>query len=137
VRSAAAFCPNRECVDFHQTGEPGEYREGVVVCPKCGIHLVVERPVPPAAEPAVPEGAGEDQVAGPLVAVATFELEHQANLAASFLASNGIVVLIAADDCGRTDPILGIVTGGLRLMVSESQAKLALALLEQEARAGG
>jgi len=71
------------------------------------------------------------------VAVATFELEHQANLAASFLASNGIVVLIAADDCGRTDPILGIVTGGLRLMVSESQAKLALALLEQEARAGG
>jgi hypothetical protein len=84
---------------------------------------------PTNGEPALEEGER-------LVPVASFEYEHQANLAVSFLASKGIVAFIAADDCGRTDPVLGIVTGGLRLMVPESQAHEAAMLLEPEQTLG-
>ena len=48
-----------------------------------------------------------------LVSVAAFDYEHQANLAVSFLASNSFKAQPKADDCGRTDPVLGVVTGGI------------------------
>ena len=38
------FCPNRECPDFISTGKPGEYREGITVCPYCQTELVAEDP---------------------------------------------------------------------------------------------
>lgn len=48
-----------------------------------------------------------------LVSVAAFDYEHQANLMVSFLASNGFKVQLKADDFRRTDPVLGVVTGGV------------------------
>ena len=36
------FCPNPECIDVQESGKPGEYVDGVTVCPKCGT-LLVER----------------------------------------------------------------------------------------------
>jgi hypothetical protein len=118
------YCPNDDCPDFVAYGVRGEYREGLVSCPRCKALLLPGSP-PTTHEPGLEEGEG-------LVPVASFELEHQANLAISFLASKGIVAIIAADDCGRIDPVLGIVTGGLRLMVPESQAQEAVLLLESD-----
>ncbi len=122
------YCPNDECPDFVAYGVRGEYREGVMACARCSTPLLAGRP-PTPDEPALGEGE-------PLVAVGSFEYEHQANLAASFLASKGIFALVAADDCGRTDPVLGVVTGGLRLMVPESRAREAVVLLESAQTAG-
>lgn len=34
------FCPNPECIDVVESGEPGEYVDGVTVCPRCGTALV-------------------------------------------------------------------------------------------------
>ena len=72
----------------------------------------------------------EFEGAEPLTPVASFQFPHQAEVAVSFLESNGIAAIITGDDCGRADPILGIVTGGVRVMVRESQALEALSLLE-------
>ena len=33
------YCPNPECPDRARTGEPGEYRDGVTVCPYCSTPL--------------------------------------------------------------------------------------------------
>ena len=68
--------------------------------------------------------------AGPLTPVASFQYPHQAEVAVSFLESNGIAALVSGDDCGRVDPILGTVTGGVRVLVRESRAHEALSLLE-------
>jgi hypothetical protein len=38
------FCPNPECVDFVSDGRPGEYRDDVLVCPRCGTTLVHQLP---------------------------------------------------------------------------------------------
>jgi len=123
------YCPNDECPDFITFGVRGEYREGLTTCPKCKGLLRRGGP-PTAAEPTVAEGR-------PLVAIASFEFEHQASLAVSFLASKGVVAVIAADDCGRIDPILGIVTGGIRVKVPEDQAQEASALLEPQQSTDG
>jgi hypothetical protein len=48
-----------------------------------------------------------------LVPVAAFDHKHQANLAVSFLASKGFKAQLKAEDCGRTDPVLFVVTGAL------------------------
>lgn len=52
------FCPNRECPDFISTGKPGEYREGITVCPYCKTGLVAEdpsrKPATAAGRPAAP-----------------------------------------------------------------------------------
>jgi len=50
-----------------------------------------------------------------LVSVAAFDYEHQACLAVSFLGSKGSKAHLMADDCGRPDPVLGVVTGGVAL----------------------
>ena len=48
-----------------------------------------------------------------LVPVAAFDHEHQANLSVTILAYKGFKAQPKADDCGRTDPVLGVVTGGV------------------------
>jgi hypothetical protein len=136
LRSVAVFCPNRECVDFRETGEPGEYREGIAVCPKCGTRLVARPPVLHEAEAAGPEGAGEEEVAGPLVAVAAFNFHQDADLAVSMLRANGVQAVTFADDCGTNYASIGFGSPN-RVMVPESQAKLAMALLERKAHEGG
>jgi hypothetical protein len=33
------ICPNPECLDLVETGRPGEYVDGLTVCPVCGAYL--------------------------------------------------------------------------------------------------
>ncbi len=123
----------------------GEYREEIATCPRCGAHLV---PGTPAAVGKSSAKAGERDRAElqpedaascreprledreRFVPIAKYDFEHEANVAISFLASAGIDAIVTGDDCGRTDPILGFVTGGIRLMVPDSQAQKAIELLE-------
>jgi len=139
------YCPNDECPDFVAYGVRGEYREGIATCPRCGAHLLPGSPAAVSKSSAKagerervelePEDAAfrreprlEDRER--FVPVARFDFEHEANVAVSFLASAGIEAIVTGDDCGRVDPILGFVTGGIRLMVPESQAEKASELLE-------
>ena len=129
------YCPNRECIDFEETGEPGEYREDIEVCPKCGSRLVHDLPdLRPPEE--VGEVADVDDREGALVAVAAFNYRQDADLAASMLLGAGLTAVVFGDDCGTVDPGLGFATR-CRLMVPEDQASLALSLLEQGTRKPG
>jgi hypothetical protein len=122
------YCPNDDCPDFVAFSVRGEYHKRLVSCPRCKALLLPGSP-PTTVEPTLRRGERQ-------VRVASFEFEHQANLAVSFLASKGIVAFIASDDCGRTDPVLGFATGGVRLMVPESQAQEAILLLESDQTTG-
>jgi hypothetical protein len=44
---------------------------------------------------------------------------------------------VSGDDCGRTDPVLGFVSGGIRVMVPTSQVQEAVDLLEQARGSAG
>lgn len=126
------YCPNRECIDFEETGEPGEYRDDIEVCPKCGSRLVHELPdLRPPEE--VEDVADPDDPEGTLVAVAAFNYRQDADLAASMLLGAGLAAVVFGDDCGTVDPSLGFSTQ-CRLMVPEDQVSLALSLLEQADR---
>jgi hypothetical protein len=126
------FCPNRDCLDFQESGAPGEYREGIVVCPKCGARLVPETPNLRGAEQTGSGSAEEEEAAsGPLVVVASFNYRQDADLAASMLLASGVRAVVFADDCGGTDPRVGFGSRA-RVMVPEDQAELALSLLGQE-----
>lgn len=125
------FCPNPECLDFQETGAPGEYREGIVSCPRCGSRLVPEPPAPSGGERPAAEEQEDDP--GPLVAVASFNYHQDADLVASMLLANGVEAAVFGDDCGGTDPRIGF-GSRTRVMVPEGQAQLALSLLEREAR---
>ena len=123
------YCPNDRCPDFVAYGVRGEYRDDLAVCPRCHAKLLTGSP----PSPAEPEVVGGE----PLVPVGSFEYEHEANLAASFLVSHGIAAVVASDDCGRTDPVLGIVTGGVYLRVPQSREAEAVELLASVESAGG
>ena len=132
------YCPNRECPDFQESGEPGEYRDGMRVCPKCGAELVAA--VPEDLRRATEEcGEGREEPSGPLVAVASFNYHQDANLAVSFLRSNGVEAVVFGYYSGSTDPRIGF-GSRVRVMVPESQVRLAATLLEEtphEAGSGG
>ena len=125
------YCPNDRCPDFVAFGVRGEYRDEHAICPRCHAKLLTGSP-PTPVEPDVEVTEGE-----PLVSVGSFEYEHEANLAASFLVSHGIAAVVAADDCGRTDPVLGVVTGGLYLRVPQSREEEAVELLASAETASG
>ncbi len=127
------YCPNRECVDFEETGEPGEYRDDVEVCPKCGARLVHERPELDERDAAPPEEDDAIAPEGPLVAVAEFNFRQDADLAASVLWASGVPAVVFAGTSG-TDPRIEF-GSRVRLMVSERDVEAARALLEQEAPA--
>lgn len=44
-------CPNPECPDIEKYGIPGEYTEGFVVCPKCGVDLEENEEIEEQLEP--------------------------------------------------------------------------------------
>ena len=125
------FCPNRECPDFLESGEPGEYRDDVEICPKCGARLE-HAPPEPGGRPGEQNEWGGNGAApgGPLVAVAWFEYRQDADLAASMLQANGIWAVVFADDGGGTLPHVGFGTAA-RVMVPEMHAAAALELLAQ------
>jgi hypothetical protein len=130
------YCPNPECPDFKETGVPGEYVEGVTVCPFCDKGLVEEMPdVNPPREQSETEQDTDDlgtldDLGEDLVIIATYNLRHDAELVITYLMNHGIEVFESPDDCGGTDPALGFATG-TRLLVPESQATEAITLLNK------
>jgi hypothetical protein len=128
------YCPNRECIDFEETGEPGEYRDDVEVCPKCGARLVHERlDLVREDSAALADGEGAGLPQEPLVAAAAFNYQHEANLVALMLRANGVPAVVFDGSFGVDPrPTFG---SRARVMVSERDLGLARALLEQEARA--
>jgi hypothetical protein len=84
------------------------------------------RPMRPARSSAASVPPAGD---GPLVVVASFISRLDADLAVSMLVANGLRACTFADDCGGVDPGLGFATRA-RVLVPETQAKLALALMQ-------
>lgn len=126
------FCPNPQCPDLVESGEPGEYREGILTCPKCGASLVPEHPSPPEDDQT---SAGVPRDRSPQespVEVASFNYRHDAEVARSILAANGVEAFVFGDDCGGVHPGIGFGTK-TRLMVPASQASEAAALLREAA----
>ena len=149
------YCPNPECPDFKETGSPGEYVEGITICPFCGSELVEVMPsMSPAEDPDETELAEdesntnesadeepstrEDSDEEPrtrdysdeeLVVVATFNFRPDADLMMTFLLNQGIDVFESPDDCGGTNPAVGFGVG-IRLLVPKSQADEATALID-------
>lgn len=121
------YCPNDDCPDFQKHGVRGEYREGITHCPKCGAPLHTGSPT---AKPDLPvtfqQVSGE--FAGPLVQVAAFQTEHEADLAVSYLESQGVDAIRASDDCGGAHPGIGFSTRS-RVLVPEELAHEAARLL--------
>ena len=128
------FCPNLECPDLKESGIAGEYVEGTTVCPKCGARLENKPPALKAAAedaPGFPEPL--EHSGGPLMTVASFNYRHEADLVLSMLLARGIDAVTFSDDCGGVDPRVGFGTR-TRVVVSESQAAAALALIETTER---
>jgi hypothetical protein len=75
------WCPNRECPDFVEDGQPGEYVDSVATCPKCGAALVPEWPPvrPPVRDDG--DGPGEDEASE---GAATVELPERLVAIAAF-----------------------------------------------------
>ena len=127
------FCPSPECPDRLESGEPGEYRDGIFTCPRCGATLVPEHPFPEQEEeqplPGFPAGDGDG---GPPVEVASFNYRQDAELACSMLEANGVPAFVFGDDCGGVDPRIGFGTR-TRVMVPASRAEEAASLLREAA----
>ena len=132
------YCPNDQCPDLVQYGLRGEYREGVVKCPKCQAELAPGSPPQPKERepglelPPLPELAAGVE-AGDLAVVETFHTEHEARLALSVLRTHGLFASVALDSCGGTDPGLGFGTRA-RLLVPQSQLAQAAELLRGAVR---
>ena len=130
------YCPNRECPDFKQTGVPGEFVEDVTFCPFCGSALVKEMPdtnpsrVGDETERDEGDFGAIADSSEKLVVIASYTFRHDAELAITYLANNGIDVVEWLDDCGGMYPIAGFTTG-IRLLAPESQAQRAIALLKK------
>jgi hypothetical protein len=67
-----------------------------------------------------------------VVCIKTFPYRHEAELARSALESYGIKAVVTTDDCGGQDPVLGLVSGGVGLLVLHERAAEALEILERE-----
>lgn len=117
------YCPSSNCPDFRLYGVAGEYSEAVSVCPRCGTALVAELP---ASE----ENDQPDDPRDSLIVVAAFNYRQDAELAMSFLLSEGVQVVESADDCGGVDPGLGFGTR-TRLLVLQRDLQRAQLLLRR------
>jgi hypothetical protein len=91
-----------------------EYREGFSRCADCDVDLIPE--LPPEPEPS------EEYV--DLINIKTYSSRHDAELAKSFLASNGVNAVVSGDDYGGIHPGLSFSTG-VRLLVKEEDVEKA------------
>ncbi len=104
------YCPNDQCPDHVEYGLRGEYRDGVVRCPKCQAELAPGSPpqqeVGPEPVPELPPlpKLSPGVQGGDLMVVETFHTEHEARLALSLLRVHGIVASVALDSCGAQIP---------------------------------
>ncbi len=128
------YCPNDECPDFVRYSLRGEYLEPALICPKCGTKLLPGSP-PGTENPPSTAGAPEptlDEGTGPFVKVASFLTEHDADLAISYLAANGIRAFRRSDDCGGAHPGIGF-SNRSWVLVPEEDADEAADLLDDAA----
>ena len=123
------YCPNDDCPDFLKYGLRGEYRESFTNCPKCGAQLL---PGSPSSDPGTPAPVEQNAsgFSGPIVQVAAFLTQQEADLACSFLTSQGIDAMVSSDNCGGLRPELGFANNS-RLLVPEHQADEAAQLLSE------
>jgi len=130
------YCPNPECPDFKATGVPGEFVEGVTVCPYCESRLVEQVPVMESVDVEAETERPEDEIGTTedleedLVVVATFNLRQDAEAAISYLMSCGIDVYESSDDWGGTDPAGGF-NASTRLLTLKSDAEKAITALKR------
>jgi hypothetical protein len=146
-RQPAMFCPNRECPDFISTGKPGEYREGITVCPYCQAELVPEDPsrsarvggARPQARPSQSWDAGEpaaaDDAQGELEPVYETSDPSEVPVVRSFLDAQGIPHVVVGEETFdafrgslspfRFNPRAGVVA----FLVAKEYAEIARELL--------
>jgi hypothetical protein len=92
-----------------------EYRDGFSRCADCDVPLI-------PALPPEPEEPSEEYV--DLIDIITYSSRHDAELAKSFLASNGVNAVVSGDDYGGIQPALSFSTG-IRLLVKEEDVEKA------------
>lgn len=131
------YCPNPQCPDYFETGKPGEYVPGIVVCPHCGADLVEvappevmgsERPRDRDPDPA-PDAQFEP----------VFECTDPSEVAIvkSLLESEGIRYVTSGEEQfdafrGSLSPFRFHPTAGkIRFLVPENQAESARAILTE------
>lgn len=119
------FCPNRECPNAETTGEPAEYREGIVVCADCGATLV-EAP---------PEWPEDEIVFESFVPVMTLDGAAMVSFAKSLLEAADIRFVVSNEQMqdlfgvGRFGTGWSVVTGAPVVLVEPSRADEARDLL--------
>jgi len=141
------YCPNRDCPDFKDTGKPGEYREGISLCPYCGTALVAEDPLrtaPPTREAGDPEPVTDCERFGAATAEPggdelepVFESSDPTEIPVvrSFLDAHGIPHVVVGEE--RFDAFRGSLSafrfnpraGVVAFMVPAEYAEIARALL--------
>lgn len=144
------FCPNRECPDLISTGKPGEYREGITVCPYCHTELVAEdpgrspRPEAPGAASREARGWGrheppatEDDAHGELEPVYETADPSEVAVVRSFLDAEGIPHVVVGEE--RFDAFRGSLSpfrfnpraGVVAFLVPAEYAEIARELLAE------
>jgi hypothetical protein len=91
-----------------------EYREGFSKCADCDVDLIPELPPDSEQEPS------EEYL--DLINIKTYSSRHDAELAKSFLASNGVHAVVIGDDYGGIHPALSFSTG-VQLLVKEKDVQ--------------
>jgi hypothetical protein len=127
-------CPNPACPFLARMGEVAEYQDHVEQCIDCGVALVpgeAPRELAAAEKVAekVPEKATEGQPSK-LVVVAIFLQGLEAYAWRARLEAEGIPAFIADEHMGALYGFGANLTGGMRLLVPESDVELAQELLK-------
>ena len=123
------YCPNPDCPDLVQLGSPGEFLPEVTHCPICGSGLVADMP-----EWAKSEAAPESEKLVPVFRVTNAALLP---LAKSILESADIPFTVRDEMVqgliggGQLGTGFNVLTGAPKILVVESNAAEARALLEQ------
>jgi len=135
------YCPNPQCPDLVRHGVRGEYRPGVRQCATCGAGLVPREEIPPTAgtppatelaEAAVrhlSESGGGPH--GTLVNIASFHTPESAEVARLALEAESIEAFVADNHTISVLPWYTIAIGGVRILVSESDAVRARSILSE------
>ena len=141
------ICPNPECPDMLRYGFPGEYREGLEACPKCGARLQDPEAGPdavrtdvaglePSALQDVPALSARDTPSG-MERIATFDSYEQARFTAERLLAAGLHPVLLVNDFRAMVAWTFQFYSPTRLAVPEAEVDDACGLLESLDRKGG
>lgn len=125
-------CENPECPDLLLYGVVGEYGPGVTICPRCGEVLTVLGIETPTQKQSGTALLSQAAVSGSFHYVTSFRDWGPAQLARSFLESCGFNALLLDQNIVALNWTYSQAVFGIKLVVSGSSEKEALALLEQD-----